>query len=173
MKPFYFFVAAVTLDGFISHRSGNKVDWTSKEDFAHLQAMEDKADVLVLASTTFKIAQKNLEKKKRNCIVLTTKVNGMEEKNSRLVLLNPKKESLQKFVEQKGYKKVCVLGGRKAYTHCLEHGLVDEIFLTIEPVIFGQGISMFDKPLREQKLKLVSVKKLNKHGTVLLQYRKK
>ncbi len=170
-KPFFFAVAAVTLDGFIARFSGHRVDWTSKEDNRHLHEIEDSADVLLLAGKTYEVARKELAKK--NCLVLTRGVKKPAEKNKFLTYINPAKTSLKKFIEEKGYKDVCILGGRFAYSYCLEHDLIDEIFLTIEPVVFGAGIGMFNKHVPMKKFRLVSVKKLNKNGTLLLRYAKK
>lgn len=170
-KPVYFAVAAVSLDGFIARYPGHRSDWTSREDKAHLHKMEAQADVLLLGRTSFEIAKKHL--KKKNCLILTSTVNKPLRKEKFLVYINPKKTNLKKFIEKLGYKKVCVLGGRGAYNYCLKHGLLDEIFLTIESIAFGSGIGMFDKKISPRKFELVSIKKLNKKGTVLLHYKKK
>ncbi|AJF59867.1 MAG: dihydrofolate reductase [Candidatus Diapherotrites archaeon] len=169
-KPYYFAVAAITIDGFIARFPGHKADWTSKEDKTHLHKMEAKADLLLLARKTYEIAEKELSGK--NCLVLTTKVGGIERKGKNLVYINPKKKDVQEFVEEKGYKKICVLGGRAAYTYALEKGLIDDLFITVEPIVFGKGIPMFDKEVELKRFRLKSVKKLNKQGTVLLHYGK-
>ena len=169
-KPFFFAVAAVTIDGCIARFPGHISDWTSKEDKKHLHEMEGKADALLLARTSFEAAKKFL--KQRNCIVLSSTVKTVEQKGKNAVYLNPKKIGVKKFVEENGYRKVCVLGGRGAYSYCLKKGLLDEIFLTIEPIIFGKGIGMFEKTVKTKEFWLVSVKKLNKKGTVLLHYKK-
>ena len=169
----FFAVAAVSIDGFIARHSGDfSFDWTSAEDKKHLRAMEGKADVLLLARKTFEVAKKNLAK--RNCIVLTRRVggNGVKREGKLLVFLNPRKASLEKFVSAQGYKEVCVLGGRAAYNYCLKKGLLDDVWLTIEPVVFGNGISMFDDAQAPalKKFRLVSAKRLNKKGSLLLHY---
>ena len=169
----FFAVAAVSIDGFIARHSGDfSFDWTSAEDKKHLRAMECKADVLLLARKTFEVAKKNLAK--RNCIVLTRRVggNGVRREGKLRVFLNPRKASLEKFVSAQGYKEVCVLGGRAAYNYCLKKNLLHDIWLTIEPVVFGNGISMFDDAQAPalKKFRLVSAKRLNKNGSLLLHY---
>ncbi len=133
--------------------------------------MEDRADAMLLARASFEIAEKFLSHRK--CIVLTSTVKTAEQKSKNAVYLNPKKIDVKKFVEKNGWKKICVLGGRGAYSYCLKKGLLDEIFLTIEPIVFGKGIGMFEKTVKTRQFRLVSVEKLNKKGTVLLHYRKK
>jgi|SRR3989338_1536483 len=170
MKPVYYAVAAATIDGFIARYPGQSSSWTSKEDHRHLQEMENNADVLLLGRTTYITAKKALSK--RNCIVLTSRVKSIKKVNDKLVYINPKKADIEKFVKEKKYGKVCVLGGRGAYNYCLKKKLLDEIWLTVEPLLFGSGIGMFSEGISTGRMKLVSMKKLNSKGTILLHYKK-
>lgn len=130
----------------------------------------DKSDVIVVGHNTYKTAKGPLSK--RNCIVMTRSVSGAVKKNSKLVFLNPKKGNLEKFIKEEGYKRVAVLGGAQSYTYFLENNLVDEIYLTIEPLVFGKGFGMFaTKNVLKKYFKLVSVKRLNKKGSLLLHFK--
>lgn len=169
LKPLYFIVVASTIDGFISTDENSLPTWTSKEDKTHLKKMENKVDVLLFSRKTYELAKKFVKKKK--CIVLTSKVNGFFEESKFLTWLNPKKASLESYVASKGYKKICVLGGRGAYDFVIKRNLAKEIYLTIEPLIFGKGINMFSTYFKT-KFKLVSMKRLNNKGTILLHYSK-
>ena len=71
---------------------------------------------------------------------------------------------------QKGYKKLLLPGGTNTNTSFLIAGLVDEILLTVEPKIFGLGKQLFLEKSLEASLELLSFKKLNKQGTLLLHY---
>ncbi|HEY4527877.1 MAG TPA: dihydrofolate reductase family protein, partial [Candidatus Paceibacterota bacterium] len=68
------------------------------------------------------------------------------------------------------YKTVAVLGGGAVYRFMLESGLLDEIFITVEPLIFGRGKEMFVGGTRTTRVSLLSVKRLNRAGTLLLHY---
>jgi dihydrofolate reductase len=46
--------------------------------------------------------------------------------------------------------------------------MLTDLYLTIEPVIFGAGIPLFAGKYKLRKTKVVSVKKLNRKGTVLI-----
>jgi dihydrofolate reductase len=63
-------------------------------------------------------------------------------------------------LEKKGYKEVAICGGSTIYTMFMQSGLVSKIYITIEPKLFGQGMTLFNKPLSAD-LKLVSVEKLS------------
>jgi dihydrofolate reductase len=64
-----------------------------------------------------------------------------------------------------------LVGGATINGLFLKHNLVDELFLTIEPKIFGSGKNMTEGKLLNSKLQLKSVKKINKIGTLLLKYK--
>jgi len=112
-KPYYFAVAAITIDGFIARFPGHKADWTSKEDKTHLHKMEAKADLLLLARKTYEIAEKELSGK--NCLVLTTKVGGIERKGKNLVYINPKKKDVYTYWDQKTASRDRNVGWRLDY----------------------------------------------------------
>jgi len=157
--------------GFIARYPGHASDWTSKEDHEHLQEMEDKSDVLLLAKKTYEVAKENLAK--RNCLILTRSTEGIEEARENEVYINPQKADLEKYIGEKGYIEVCILGGRGAYSFALEKNLIDDIYITIEPIMFGEGICAFSKKIETRNFELIKTKNLNENGSLLLHYRKK
>jgi dihydrofolate reductase len=146
-------------------------NWTSKEDKVFMRALLAKCDVVIVGNNTYKTAVKPLSK--RNCIVFSRSANKLISKSANLLYVNPGKVNIKRLIEKLGYSKVALLGGAQTYSYFLEHGLLDEIYLTIEPLAFGGGISLFaNKKIGNYKFKLISIKKLNKTGSVLLKYKK-
>src|SRR3989339_55508 len=86
-----------------------------------------------------------------------------------LTYCDPARQSLKKIITKNKYKKICVLGGTQIYSYCLEHDFIDELYLTIEPLTFGLGLSLFETKKTSQ-WRLKSSKQLNKHGSILLHY---
>ncbi len=171
-EPKYIALAAMTLDGKIATRAGEFTGWTSKEDKVHLHRLLDASDAVIVGRTTYKTAKKPLSK--RNCIVLTREVAGTKRVSKNLLYCNPQRTNLKALVKELGYRTVAVLGGTQTYTFCLEHGMMGEIYLTIEPVVFGKGLPMFDtKSALMKKFYLVSLKRLNKNGSILLRLKMK
>ena len=167
----YLAIAAITLDGKIAKNSKHVSDWTSKEDKVFMRALLDECDVIIVGNNTYKTAIKPLSK--RNCIVFSKSVNQLISKSINLTYINPQKSDLKKLIRAKKYKKIAILGGAQTYSYCLQNNLLDELYLTIEPIVFGQGINLFANNYQpNKKFKLVSATKLNKHGTVLLHYQK-
>jgi dihydrofolate reductase len=169
--PKYIAIAAVTIDGKIAKDPKHFSDWTSPEDKIFMRALLDKCDVIIVGNNTYKTAKKPLSK--RNCIVFTSQVTSTLRKNDNLLYCNPKKVNLKKLIAKFKYRRVAILGGAQTYTYCLENGMLDELYLTIEPIVFGKGIDLFtSKNSLDSKFKLISVKKLNSQGSLLLRYKK-
>ncbi len=168
-RAVYVAVVATTIDGKIATHARQFTDWTSKEDKDFLHKVLDESDVVVVGNNTYKTAKAPLSK--RNCIVLTRSVSKTMQKNPRLIFLNPARENLDGFIKKARYKKVAVLGGAQSYTYFLENNLLDEIYLTIEPLIFGRGLAIFESKKAFKKwFRLVSARRLNKRGSLLLHF---
>ena len=165
----YIAYVATSIDGIIAKSSKSGVDWTSTEDWNFFQKALIKMDAVVVGYNTYKVAEARL--KARNTIVLTSKVGTIKVKG-KVVFINPSKVNLKNFLQGKAYKKVAILGGSKVYDFCLRNKMLDELFVTIEPYVFGNGVPMFSSnKFKKYSLSLDSVKKLNKKGTILLKYK--
>ena len=168
-KPKYIAIAAITIDGKIAKGTDHFSNWTSKEDKIFMRALLSKSDVVIVGNNTYKTAIKPLSK--RNCIVFTSSVNKPVQKSEKLMFLNPNKADIKKIIKYRKYKKIALLGGAQTYSYFLEKNLLDELYLTIEPIAFGGGVSLFsNKQLGDFKFKFIWLKKLNKKGSVLIKY---
>ncbi len=78
-------------------------------------------------------------------------------------------EEVYKKVAEMGFEKVALLGGPATNLNFLRAGLVDEIFLTVEPVTIGRGIHFLNEPL-VTNWTLADTQVLNKRGTIVLHY---
>ncbi len=160
-------IAATTLDGKIALDAGHFSDWTSAEDKVFMRSLLDEADVVVVGNNTYQTAKEPLSK--RNCIVLTGSVATTEQKDEKLLQVNPEGTDIRAVLES--YATIAVLGGAKTYSYFLQHGLLDELYLTIEPLVFGRGISLFEHADgAPAHFTLHSTKQLNETGTMLLHY---
>lgn len=74
------------------------------------------------------------------------------------------------LLQKQGYHEVLVAGGSRLNASFMEAGLVSELYLDIEPLIFGAGIKLFANADFEERLELLNVKKLSE-DTVQLHYK--
>lgn len=173
-QPNFYLVAVTTLDGKIAKNSNHNVNWSSLEDKQHLDQMIKQSDVVIVGSNTYEVAKTALSAEKlaqRNYIILTRSVDTTEEKEPGRLFVNPENVDLRKLTEDLGYQNVAILGGGTIYSLMIEKNWTDEIFLTIEPIIFGIGINFIDDADLNTKFKLLDIKKLNNNGTILLHYK--
>ena len=160
---------AASIDGRIAQNNLSGTDWTSKEDWNFFKKSLSKADAVIAGHNTYKVAEESLQK--RNTIVLTSKLKHLKTIGT-VTFFNPKKSSLNKFLQSKNYKNVGVVGGPKVYNFCLENKMLDDLFVTIEPYIFSKGVPMFSSDrFKKNRLYLHSIKRLNMGGTLLLHYK--
>lgn len=147
--------------------------WTSKEDAKIFFSLIKKHNLIVMGSKTYEVARKVIKLKKDKLrIVLTRdpKIYKNDEVKGSLKFTSESPRELIERLGKQGYTSMLVVGGTEINTTFLKNHLVDELYLTIEPLIFGKGKNLILEEEIEANLKLLSVKKLNKIGTLLLKY---
>ncbi len=173
-----FIIAALSTDGFIAQqRDQASTDWTSAEDRQFFQKMTKAARVVVMGRTTFETLGRPLPG--RLNVVYTSQdredfleSQGLQDQNYSTDVLQVANSSPISVVEKlkvQGFDQVAVCGGSSIYTQFMQAGLVDKLYLTVEPVLFGDGVKLFNRPI-EQHLILSGHSYLNKQNTLLLEY---
>lgn len=153
-------------------KDGDTYKWTSKEDKAHFESMVRGSNLIVMGSKTFEVA--NPKPKKGTLRIVMTSDPGRYAKLAVDGLLEFTSEDPKTMVARlakKGYKNLLLVGGGGLNTTFFQAGLIDELWLTIEPKIFGKGKMIVDQVPMDVSLKLEMIKKLNSQGTLLLRYR--
>lgn len=156
-----FIIAALTADGFIAKDAGHLASWTSKADKKRFVELTKKAGVMVMGSKTFKTIGKALPG--RRTIVYSSQkdiLGGVEvtSEDPKILIERLKKE---------GYTSIAICGGSSIYSLFMESGLVNKMYLTIEPLVFGKGLTLFNKEINAS-FTLTSV--LQEDSTLLLEY---
>ena len=158
-------IAAISADGKIAQSANqSSLDWTSKEDTAFFVAKTKEAGVVVMGRRTFETFGKPL--KGRRLIVLGAVDPGFSLGGVEFV--DTSVQDLVARLNQEGVTQLVVGGGSSVYSQFLQAGLVTDVYLTIEPILFGSGIPLAQGFDRIQ-MSLIEVTKLNEQ-TVLLYY---
>lgn len=157
---------AASIDGRISLTQKRLPDWTSKEDWSFFQKKLTGADAVVVGRNTYIAAKKRLDR--RTTFVLSSTVKEPIKKGT-VTFVNPAHTTLKKLFSS--FNNIAIAGGAGVYQTMLNEELLDELYVTVEPFIFGRGKAMFEGGLKTKQFKLVSVKKLNTAGTLLLHYK--
>ena len=161
-------LAVVTIDGKLARDEHHFVDWSSAEDKKLFFSTTRKAGVLIVGHNTFRTFPSPLPG--RLHIVLRRDMSDKVDIPGIVEYTNKSPQEIVAGLEARGYSEAVMAGGAAANALFLKAGLVDEIWLTIEPLIFGTGIGLFTGAEFDQRANLVSVEQLNEHGTVHLKY---
>ncbi len=159
-------IAAVSADGKIAQSQDQlSLDWTSKEDLRFFIEKTKEIGVVIMGRKTFDTIGKPL--KDRQLVVMTRSPEGYEVMEGVEFTSETPQEILRRL-EGLGLKSVVLAGGSSIYSKFLHDGLVTDVYLTVEPILFGQGVPLasgFDRI----DMKLEDVSELGENG-VLLHY---
>ncbi|MCK5098650.1 MAG: dihydrofolate reductase [Desulfobacteraceae bacterium] len=156
----------MTMDGKIARSSTELVDWTGKEDKKYFVQITKDAGAMIMGSKTFDTIGSPLPDRKN--IVLTRNKNR-KSLDDNLIFTDNSPEKILEDLEKKGFKKVALIGGSVINSLFAKENLINEIHVTVAPILFGKGLSMFDTTLN-LKLEFMETRKIDK-GYVLLKYR--
>ena len=162
-----FIIAAITADGYIgldeSHRA---TSWTSTADKKFFVRRTKEAGVVVMGRKTFDTFARPL--KDRRLIIMsrdpaTVTVEGVESTKESPAELTAR-------LQKEGVTEIAICGGTSVYSQFMEAGLVSELYLTVMPKLFGEGVLLFNTP-QDKNLQLVSAEVMDDANSVLLHYK--
>lgn len=148
--------------------------WTSKEDEKYFFSLIQKQRVIIMGRRTFEASKSKIKLSSKLLRVVMTKDPDKYKDLTVLGQLEFTSESVREIVkrlEDKGFKDALLVGGGEVNTSFFRENLIDELWLTVEPRIFGKGNNLVAEEKLDVNLRLKSIKKLNPRGTVLLKYR--
>lgn len=157
-----FIIAAVSADGYIAKDAHHPAFWTSKADKARFVELTKRAGVVVMGSSTFKTLPRPL-KERVNIVYSRSQTFPDVEVTQK----NP--IELLADLESKGYKEVAICGGSDIYTMFMKSNMVNTLYLTIEPIVFGNGVRLFNAEMHFQLTLVNSTQAEN--GALLLEYK--
>ncbi|MBI2338442.1 RibD family protein [Candidatus Daviesbacteria bacterium] len=193
-RPFFYTNFVSTVDGKVQVKKEGYWPIGSRRDYQVLLELRSFADCLIhggnlgreFGGITVKSLNKPAFKRMRKKLgkdpvlpyyILSARTDGL--KISKTSIINPQDgiPGLVKFLQDKGYKNVLVEGGPTLLGSFLKENLIDEIFLTIAPKIYGNEkgstLTLVEGQLFPEhaikNLRLLSVKKFN--SELYLRYR--
>lgn len=173
-KPKMSVYIATSMDGYIARRDDG-LDWLENfqppvdnphEDYGFKNFLES-VDALVMGKNTYKIASTAdiWPYQGKRVIVLSSTLNSVCDKAE---VYRGCITHLSRQLYAEGIKHIYVDGG-KTISQFLNAGLIDELIISIIPVILGSGISLFQNIINDSWCHLVSTKAFS-NGLIQLQY---
>lgn len=159
---------AMTADGKIARSSDHFPNWTSKEDKEMFAAVTKKHGVVIMGDKTFFTLPGPLPGRLNVVFTLLKKpcLAGRQAPQKKNVMwVKGSLKSVLTKLEKMGYRSVILGGGSFLNTQFLKKKLIDEVWLTIEPKIFGEGLGIFGGDF-DVNLKLLSIEKINENSVV-------
>lgn len=142
--PRFSLVVVSTQDGFIARYPGHSpADWASNEEQTLFFEMVDAADWAVMGRGTHEAA----DKPHRRRIIFSRSAPNPEWRRRTQIWLDPAQllpGNLAAIASEiHPMRTVVILGGTTVHDWFLARDSIDEVCLTIEPVLFGDGLPIF------------------------------
>jgi dihydrofolate reductase len=157
MRKIKLYIAS-SLDGYIAGEGGN-IDWLfTDEDYGYAK-FYDSIDTILIGRKTYDQSLKFDEYpyKGKKVYVLTRRIE--DKKNTRYVeYIDVDIPNFVRHLLKLGGKDIWLLGGGEIVSILLNADLVDEIILSIHPVILGRGIPLFSNMKKRVYLQLLESK---------------
>jgi dihydrofolate reductase len=161
---------AVSLDGFIEGPNG-EYDWCFTDQDYGLSAFFKRVDSIFMGRKSYEVAQSSGAGqnpwKGMTTYVFSNSINSVKGKNVKLVSGDAEAQ-VRAMKEQEG-KDIWLFGGAELTTTFLNKGLVDELWLSIHPILLGAGKPLFQNIRDRKNLKLIDHKVFDS-GLVSLTY---
>jgi dihydrofolate reductase len=165
---------AASLDGFIARRDGT-VDWLplpeADEGFAEFLAG---VDTVVMGRRTWDLAREREGEQPfpgRRCVVFSRRRAGQRQRGVQFTDEDPETcvRRLRETPPRRGAGGIWLVGGGEVVRLCLEAGIVNEVVLTLVPVLLGDGVPLFLPRAGTTWLKLLDCR-AQANGLVQLRY---
>ena len=170
MKIILIFVSS--LDGKVTRWGEPNVNlWSSHQDQDYYTRVRNESRLIVMGSHTYK-ADHTKPSPNHRYIVLTQHPENYKtrEVKGQLEFTSESPPELITHLQRDGYDQMLLIGGPHVATSFLKDQLIDEVWLTIEPKIFGAGQNFVTEEKLDISLRLLSFEKVNESGTLITKY---
>jgi dihydrofolate reductase len=170
MKVILVFVTA--LDGKVTRWDDPDVRrWTSQEDKEHFSRIWNESRLIVMGRGTFaEYPPKPVSGQLFHIMTNNPSAYRDSEVPGRIEFSDEKPRVLVSRFENEGFTEMFVLGGPRIFSSFLKEQLADELWLTIEPRLFGAGMSLAGDEKLDVSLHLISCDRVNEQGTLIARY---
>ena len=160
----------MTLDGKTAKNSDQpNSSWISKADAKLFRDKTKAAGVIIMGNNTYQTIGRHLPS--RLNIVITNEPESQVAIPDQLEFTNDEPGKILRNLKSRNFKEVIICGGAEINSLFLLDDLIDELWLTIEPKLFGRGLGLFNRMDLDQNLELITDPERLGVNSVLLKYR--
>lgn len=137
-------IAAQSLDGYITHHEKPGSAFTSQEDKTYFRAALADFDATIIGAGTFRAEREIFvtPREPRRLQMIVTRnpaAFANDAKPGELEFTNESPRALISSLRSRGVRRTALLGGAQMHSLFLDAGVVDQLWLTLEPRLFGTG----------------------------------
>jgi|SRR5882757_6032623 len=161
---------ATSANGFISN-SRNVPDWLSPEYGKGLVEVCQQKRAVIMGRTTYEIlAPAHLPLKDEGISIVLTSRSDIEPANATVMFTSDRPDKIASMLQEKGFTEAVIIGGTAVISEFFNAGLVNDIFMVVEPTLFGGGgLPLLKDVKRDHKMRLIDSTRLN-DNTLKLHY---
>jgi dihydrofolate reductase len=164
---------ATTVDGFIGHEDGSVDGFVMEGDHAteFLESLQNDYDVVLMGRKTYEFGLRLGVTDPYPWLEQYVFSRTMEKSpDPNVYLVSQDVVGFVRDLKEKVGKDIYLCGGANLAATLFAEGLIDEIVLKVNPVLFGSGIPLLSRVVEQTALKLTGAKSYD-NGVVLLRYR--
>lgn len=163
---------AATINGFVATEEG-VTDWVSQEDWERFGKMAKETGNVIIGRTTYEAMVEEKTFPMPGCLnVVMTREAPRAEPMKNVIFTDKSPEEVLEDLAKQGFESALLAGGGELNGSFMADGLIDEIYLSVQPVAFGEGVKLFGSGFFRRELDLLGVEKVSENE-VQLHYRVK
>lgn len=135
---------AQSLNGYIA-KENDDMSWIGKADKQRFEQETKKAGNVVMGRNTYEVMQTDGEFPLRGRLnVVMTRDLPAEPAGKDFLFTSIPPGEVVNYLQGEDFERIMIVGGGKLAKSFLEAGLIDELYLTVEPVILGRGVPFLE-----------------------------
>jgi dihydrofolate reductase len=152
---------ATTLNGLVATEEGDS-NWTSEAHEQKSKEMRKEIGNVIMGRTTYEALVEAKEFPYPDCLnVVMTREAPKSEPMKNVVFTDKSCEEVLEDLAKQGFDSALLIGGGELSGSFMADGLIDEIYLTVEPLTFGEGVKLFGGGFFRRELDLLEVSKIS------------
>jgi dihydrofolate reductase len=160
---------AMSLDGFIAGPNG-EYDWIVTDPDIDFAAAMNRFDTFLIGRKTFEVMRRMAGAAPATPGITSIVFSRTLRPEDCPHTLSDDAERVVADLRQKPGKDIALFGGGELFRSLLAVGLVDEVSVSVIPVLLGGGVPLLPSPATRATLKLKTHRLYEKTGTVGLEY---
>jgi dihydrofolate reductase len=161
---------ATSLDGYIAGPDDD-LSWLFTDTDYGFDEFFESVDTLIMGRGTYDVVRKMGKwpyRGKRTMVV--TRSEKIEITTADTAYFNGSLKNLEELLKEQGTKRSWLVGGGELVAGYLEEGLIEEVVVSVHPVILGKGVQLFPPGIQKTKLSLINAEAFDS-GLVQLRYK--